>query len=205
MNRQNIAIGIVAVLSAVIGTTAEANSIWAKRDKDRKTVYADDVARHVGDVLTIIISEDSKTDNKAKRDLQKDTSRTSEFDGRLEIADLIPKMPGLTLDASGNNEMKSKADYKDERSFTDRVSVIVVDVLPNGNLVITGSRDRTISGDIQTIEVSGVVRPNDIGFDNTIKSEQVANFRISSKNGGISAPYTQTGWLGRIWDILWPW
>ena len=205
MNRQRIAIGIVAVLSAVIGTTAEANSIWAKRDKGQKTVYADDVARHVGDVLTIIISEDSKTDNKAKRDLQKDTSRTSEFDGRLEIADLIPKMPGLTLDASGNNEMKSKADYKDERSFTDRVSVIVMDVLPNGNLVIMGSRDRTIGGDIQTIEVSGVVRTNDIGFDNTIKSEQVANFRITSKNGGISAPYTQPGWLGRIWDILWPW
>jgi flagellar L-ring protein FlgH len=205
MNRQGIGIGIVTVLTVLIGTTAEASSIWAKRDKDRKTVYADDVARHVGDVLTIIISEDSKVDNKAKRDLQKDTSRTSTFDGNLNIGRILPDIPGFTMDAAGNDEMKSKADYKDERSFSDRVSVIVMDVLPNGNLVIVGSRDRQIGGDIQTIEVSGVVRPNDIGFDNTIKSQQVANFRISSKNGGISAPYTQTGWLGRIWDILWPW
>ncbi len=205
MNRQGIWLGTATMLAVLIGTTCEANSIWAKRDKDHKTVYADDVARHIGDVLTIIISEDSKVDNKAKRDLQKDTTRTSTFDGRLEIGDLIPKMPGLTMDAAGNNEMKSKADYKDERSYTDRISVIVMDVLPNGNLVITGSRDRTIGGDIQTIEVSGVVRPNDIDFDNTVKSEQVANFRINSKNAGISAPYTQTGWLGRIWDVLWPW
>ena len=205
MNKQGIAIGTVAVLMMLMAATTEADSIWAKRDKDRKAVYADDVARHVGDILTIVISEDSKTDNKAKRDLQKDTARTSQFDGSVDIGDVITDIPGFTMDAAANNELKSKADYKDERSFTDRVSVIVMDVLPNGNLVITGSRDRDIGGDIQTIEVSGVVRPNDIGFDNTIKSEQVANFRITSKNSGVSAPYTQPGWLGRIWDILWPW
>jgi flagellar L-ring protein precursor FlgH len=205
MGAKEIVIWTTAILLAPVGAAAEANSIWAKRDKDRKTVYADDVARHIGDVLTIVISEDSKVDNKAKRDLQKDTTRTSEFDGKLNIENILPKIPGFTMDAAGTNELKSKADYKDERSYSDRVSVVVMDVLPNGNLVIVGSRDRQIGGDIQTIEVSGVVRPNDIAFDNTIKSQQVANFRITTKNGGISAPYTQTGWLGRILDILWPW
>lgn len=80
-----------------------------------------------------------------------------------------------------------------------------MDVLPNGNLMVVGSRDRQIGGDIQTIEVSGVVRPNDIAFDNTIKSQQVANFHITTKNGGVSGSYTQTGWLARIMDFLWPW
>ncbi len=80
-----------------------------------------------------------------------------------------------------------------------------MDVLPNGNLVVAGTRDRRIAGDTQTIEVSGIVRPSDIAFDNTIRSEQVANFRILTKNGGVSAPYTQPGWLGRIFDVLWPW
>jgi flagellar L-ring protein FlgH len=205
MNASRITIGIVVILLLGAGETSKGTSIWAKREKDRKTVYADDVARHIGDVLTIIISEDSKVDNTAKRDMQKDTSRTSAFDGNLGIDKILPKIPGFTMDAAGSDQMKSKADYKDERSYTDRVSAIVMDVLPNGNLMVVGSRDRQIGGDIQTIEVSGIVRPNDIGFDNTIKSQQVANCHISSKNGGVSAPYTQTGWLGRIMDILWPW
>ena len=86
----------------------------------------------------------------------------------------------------------------------DRVTVVVVDILPNDNLVVTGTRDRKIAGDIQTIEVSGIVRPSDIAFDNTVRSEQVANFRIVTKHDGVAAPYTRPGWLGRIFDIVWP-
>jgi flagellar L-ring protein precursor FlgH len=180
-------------------------SIWARRDKNMKALYADDVARSIGDILTIKIIEDSKVDNKAKRDLQKETERSSDFNGDLNIDHLLPSIPGFTMRAESSNELKSKADYKDERRFTDRVSVVVVDILPNGNLVVIGTRDRDIAGDVQTIEVSGIVRPSDIAFDNTVRSEQVANFRIVTRNSGVAAPYTRTGWLGRIFDIVWPW
>ncbi len=203
MNR-TVALGM-AVLALGIVDISFAGSIWAKRDANMKTVYADDVARNIGDVLTIKIIEDSKVDNKAKRDLQKETARSSDFNGRLEIDDIIPSMPGFTMSAASANELKSKADFKDERSFEDSVSVVVVDILPNGNLVVIGTRDRNIAGDIQTIEVSGIVRPSDIAFDNTVRSEQVANFRIVSQNSGVSSPYTKPGWLGRIFDIIWPW
>jgi flagellar L-ring protein precursor FlgH len=113
-------------------------------------------------------------------------------------------MPGFTMSAESTNELKSKADFKDERKYVDSVTVVVVDILPNRNLVIMGTRQRNIAGDIQTIEVSGIVRPSDIEFDNTVKSEQIADFRIVTKNTGIAAPYTKPGWLGRIFDILWP-
>jgi flagellar L-ring protein precursor FlgH len=181
-----------------------ADSIWAKREKNTKDLYADDVARNIGDVLTIKITEDSKVDNKAKRDLKKQTDRSSDFDGKLNIDHILPSMPGFTMDAQTNNALTGKADYKDERSFVDRVTVVVIDVLPNRNLVVMGTRNRNIAGDIQTIEVSGIVRPSDIAFDNTVRSEQVANFRILTSNGGVSAPYTRPGWLGGIFDILWP-
>jgi flagellar L-ring protein precursor FlgH len=187
---------------------SQAGSIWAKRDKNIKDVYADDIARKIGDVLTIKITEDSKVDNKAKRDLKKETDRSSAFNGELGITtpnhNLLPRIPGFNMDAQANNELTSKADFKDERSFVDRITVVVIDVLPNRNLVVMGTRNRNIAGDIQTIEVSGIVRPSDIAFDNTVKSEQVANFRLVSKNGGVSEPYTRPGWLGRIFDILWP-
>jgi flagellar L-ring protein precursor FlgH len=100
--------------------------------------------------------------------------------------------------------LDGKADYKDEREFTDSISVIIIDIMPNGNLVISGTRDRNIAGDIQEIEVSGIVRPSDIAFDNTIKSEQVANFSIISRNKGVAAPYVSPNWLGKIFDIIWP-
>lgn len=183
---------------------SQAGSIWAKRDKNMKALYADDIARNIGDVLTIKITEDSKIDNKAKRDLKKETDRSSTFNGELNIDHILPSMPGLTMQAKANNELTSKADYKDERSFVDRVTVVVVDILPNRNLVVMGARHRDIAGDKQTIEISGIVRPSDIEFDNTVKSEQVANFRIVTKNSGVSAPYTRPGWLGGIFDFLWP-
>jgi len=187
---------------------SQAGSIWARREKNMRDLYADDVARNIGDILTIKISEDSKVDNKAKRDLKKEVDKSTTFDGELGIKTLnhnfLPRIPSIGVAAESSNELKSKADFKDERKFVDRVTVVVVDILPNRNLVVMGTRHRNIAGDIQTIEVSGIVRPSDITFDNTIKSEQVADFRIVTKNTGISAPYTRPGWLGRIFDVLWP-
>ena len=193
--------GMIVFCSAQLGT---ADSILARRNKNMKQMYADDVARRIGDILTVMITEDSKVDNKAKRDLKKETARSTAFDGELNIDHILPSMPGFTMDAESSNELKSKADFKDQRSFVDRITVVVVDIQPNGNLVIMGSRNRDIGGDIQKIEVSGIVRPSDILFDNTVKSQQIANFQIVSKNSGVSDPYTKPGWLGTIFDILWP-
>jgi len=205
MNRKTTKALILTVVALSLDGPLHAGSIWARRDTNIQTLYADDVARNIGDVLTVKIAEASKVDNKAKRDLQKETDRSSSFDGDLNIDHLLPSIPGFTMSAETANELKSKADLKDERSFQDSVSVVVIDILPNGNLVVIGMRDRNIAGDIQTIEVSGIVRPSDIAFDNTVQSAQVANFRIVSQNGGISAPYTKPGWLGRIFDVVWPW
>jgi len=205
--KTNTKAAIICALAVLLclAPSLQAGSIWAKRDSNMKTLYADDVARNIGDVLTILVTEDSKVDNKAKRDLQKETARSSDFDGRLNIEDIISTMPGLTMEATSANELSSKADYQDERTFEDQVTVVVVDILPNGNLVVIGTRDRDIAGDVQKIEISGIVRPSDIDFDNTVQSAQVANFQIVTKNGGIAAPYTRTGWLSRVFDIVWPW
>jgi len=196
---------LVSMVLVLLPTTClQAGSIWAKRDKNMKDIYADDVARQIGDILTVKITENSKVDNKAKRDMKKEADRSTTFDGELGIDHILPSMPGFTMKAGSSNEMKSKADFKDERRFVDQVTVVVVDILPNRNLVVMGTRSRNIAGDIQTIELSGIVRPSDIAFDNTVKSEQVADFRIVTKNSGISAPYTKPGWLGRIFDVIWP-
>ena len=204
MNKKIVSVLALTVFVFLPATRSQAGSIWAKRDKNMKDLYADDVARQIGDILTINIAEDSKVDNKSKRDMKKDTDRSTTFDGKLGINHILPSIPGFSMESESSNELKSKADYKDERKFEDQVSVVVMDILPNHNLIVMGTRSRNIAGDIQTIEVSGIVRPSDIAFDNTVKSEQIADFRIVTKNSGVSAPYTKPGWLGKIFDIIWP-
>ncbi|MHC4112657.1 MAG: flagellar basal body L-ring protein FlgH [Planctomycetota bacterium] len=195
---------VFLLCSALPMEDLQADSIWRKRGKNMRDLYTDDVARNIGDILTIKISELSKVDNKAKRDLKKETDKSTAFNGELGIDHILPSIPGFTMSAESTNELKSKADFKDERKYVDSVTVVVVDILPNRNLVVMGTRQRNIAGDIQTIEVSGIVRPSDIEFDNTVKSEQIADFRIVTKNKGTAAPYTKPGWLGRIFDIIWP-
>ena len=206
MSNRKTALLILIMFVFCFAARLQADSIWARRDQNKKDLYADDKARHIGDVLTINISEESTVDNKAKRTLSKETNRNTNFDGKVGLEHILPEVPSLKLGAGTtySNTLDGKADYKDEREFTDSISVIIIDIMPNGNLVISGTRDRNIAGDIQEIEVSGIVRPSDIAFDNTIKSEQVANFSIVSRNKGVAAPYTRPNWLGRIFDIIWP-
>ncbi len=208
MNTQLLSRLVMIAVVLALAVPSPADSIWAKRSKNARTLYTDDVARSIGDILTIKISEDSTVDNKAKRDLQKQVDRSNTFDGNLDITtnnhNILPRVPSFNMSAQADNQLKSKADYKDQRKFADEITVVVVDVLPNRNLVVTGTRNREIAGDIQTIEVSGIVRPSDIGFNNVVQSQFVANFRIITHNGGIAEPYNRPGWFSRFLDIVSP-
>lgn len=201
MNIKSKSVLVLVVIVLLSTNYSHAASIWAKRGKSMKDLYADDVARQIGDILTIKVTENSTVDNKAKRDLKKETDRSTTFNGEIgNFADIGE----FGMSAGSGNELTSKADYKDERKFIDNITVVVVDILPNNNLVVMGNRQRNIAGDIQKIEISGIVRPSDIEFDNTVKSEQVADFHLLTKNEGVADPYTRPGWLGSIFDIIWP-
>ena len=107
--RNRIAVLAVLTLVVVACDTGYAGSIWAKRNREMKVLYTDDVARRIGDTLTIKITEASKVDNKAKRDLKKETQKSAEFNGELGIDDVLPSIPGFTMDATSTNELKGKA------------------------------------------------------------------------------------------------
>ena len=90
---RKIIFAITVSLVLLMSDCLLAASIWAKRDSNVGKLYADDVARSIGDVLTIEIIEESTVDNKAKRDLQKETARSSNFSGDLNIDHILIGMP----------------------------------------------------------------------------------------------------------------
>ena len=197
---------LLLIISTVltICCVGEAGSIYAKRNKTEKSVYADNTARRIGDVVTIVIDEQSVVDNKTNRKLANSNSRSSSFDGNLGIDHILPSIPGFTMNQQSSRSMDGTSDFKDDKSFTDKMSVVVEDIQPNGNLVVIGYREREFAGDKQTIQVSGIIRPSDILFDNSIGSSKVANFQIVTINDGVTDRYNEPGWLATIFDVLWP-
>jgi flagellar L-ring protein precursor FlgH len=195
---------VIIVLLFVLSATDQAGSIWAKKSPTSKSRYADDKAIQVGDVLTIIISEVHKVDNKVKATQSKATSDSLTFNGKANQIKGIMNLPTVGVDADSKRSLDGQSDYKDERSIEDRVTVIVEDIHPNGNLVVVGTRMRDLSGDKQTIQVSGIVRPSDISYDNTIRSEQVANFQLVATSDGPTKDYTTPGWFSKFMGWIWP-
>jgi flagellar L-ring protein precursor FlgH len=206
-NLQLLCLLVVLSLSA----PALADSIWAKGNRSTRATVRDDVARDVGDVLTIVISERSVIDQTTSRSGEKKTSRSAKSSGTLDLANLtgavgdhIFDFPRIDASAESSTKFEGDADYGTNRTMVDQITVIVQDVQPNGNLVVIGTRTREVAGDKQVIQVSGVVRPSDIGFNNVVASERVADFHIVHKTSGFENRYTKPGWLTNFLDVINP-
>jgi flagellar L-ring protein precursor FlgH len=216
--KRMIALIVVSLLAAA--PAARAGSIWSKASSGATVlrVYEDDTARRVGDVLTVVINERSNIDNQTKRTNEKKADRSITASGTVNLNDLTqwwgkPNGPGgstftlptIAATSAANTKFEGDADLQADRTVTDRITVTVHDVLPNGNLVIMGSRRRNVHGDEQVICVSGIVRPSDITFNNTVGSEQVAEFHMVNVINGSENTFTKPGWLGQILNILSLW
>jgi len=200
---------LTAALAAA--AAAPAGSIWDKGHRRTHSIVADDTARDVGDTLTIRIEESSKIANSTERGLSKDSSREAKMDGTLDLQDVIPgangkifEFPDLDFTASAKPEFDGEADFDSSRSVRDEISVVVEDVLPNGNMVVLGRRTREVAGDSQVIQVSGIVRPSDVTFDNTVRSKRVAEFHIVYEQHGQENGFFNPGWLARLLNLLNP-
>ncbi len=200
---------IVLLVAGIIcnGPPAMADSLWKKRDPQRAYLFYDSRARNVGDLLTLIISEASEVDNSENRSLNKNSSNGVSADFAAGSGGgLATQAANASLDfaSSAKRVFSGKADYRDSREYTDHITVTVVDVLPNGNLVISGRRCLSIAGEQRTLVVSGVVRPIDLGPDNKISSRYVADLKTVYEGEGTSKRFTRQGWVSRAANKVWP-
>lgn len=186
---------------------AHGDSIWARRSSRYGFLFSDNRARQVGDILTVLISETSLVGQREQRQLNKSHESGGKFN--LEGSTTAGRasrsaQADLEIDSSSRRLFNGNAQFNSNRQFTDRMAVHVVDVLPNGNMVIEGHRIRMVSDERRLLRITGIVRPADLTPNNTVQSEVIANFKIEYEGRGVETSFTNQGWFNRMWNVLWP-
>jgi flagellar L-ring protein precursor FlgH len=198
----------VVMLPALVPGRLEAQTLWDRRDRNMATLFNDYRARHVGDVLTVFIEETTGFDAQEKREMDKKTSSDMNFNGTGSTSGLAGVLRsfgyGIDLASSSARTFAGNNTSTIDRKFTDRMSFIVVDVWPNGNLLVEGYRYRLITRETRMLRLQAIVRPADIGPYNTVQSQFLANLRVTYEGKGPESSYTNNGWGGRIFNKLWP-
>jgi len=211
-----LALVLTGVLAAAL--PARAGSIWARRSRRAAFLFVDTKAREVGDLLTVVIRESTEITHSESRELEK--SDETNFSATSLVfpyaltphSDLLwntkskhdPNRQHPNLDYSSSRDFEGEANFDSEREFEDRLTVRVIDVLPNGNLVIEGRRERDVAGETRLMRISGLVRPEDVAPDNSVQSEFVGDFRVVYEGDGVETWFTMPGWFNRIVNWLWP-
>jgi flagellar L-ring protein precursor FlgH len=200
----------LCLLAASVMTNhpAFADSIWDRRDQRYGYLFIDVRARRIGDLLTVVVNENTDANNNEQRKLQKDTAASGKFDFAGKASGANGSGGALaaaaSVDQSADRSFQGTAQYQSNRQLLDEMQVTVIDILPNGNLVVEGFRRRFVSNEMRLLRVSGVVRPNDIDIANSISSSLIANFNIKYEGGGVESRFTNQGWFGRAVNKVWP-
>ena len=174
----------------------------------RISTIADQRARHVGDILTVVIQEQTQVRNDEKVERSQDTSLAA----RLESFSLSEKtfkeniLP--RIDIRKEQDFNGEAKQSTNSDVRASIAVVVLDVQPNGNLVVAGTRTVEVNDETRTLRISGVVRPLDVTPTNSVTSSQVADARISIKGSGANTRQVTRGPVGQLFDTLvwaaWP-
>jgi len=160
--------------------------------------YADHRARRVGDIVTIIVTESSKASKSSATQTSKKSGTNSSLSDFFGLGGLPVKMgvnAGSDYNGSGSTTRSGSMEAK--------ISVSVKQVLPNGSLALEGTRQVTVNDDIQTITVSGTVRPEDVRADNTVLSMYMADAKITYVGEG--AMVQRPGIVTRILQTPFHW
>lgn len=165
-------------------------------------------ARFVGDLVTIQINE--KID--AKQNSQSNVGRDSKNSGGITALPLVPSsiLGRTSVGAGYTSDFSGKGDTSSSNQFTSSVTTIVSEVLPNGNLVITGEKQVGVNRSVDVLRFSGIVDPRNLRpgvgghTGSVIDSQYVANVRVISRGLGEQAEAQAMGWLARAFNSVMP-
>ncbi len=176
-------------------------------------LWEDKRARRVGDIVTILLEEKTSTKKSAKTGITKDDTND------MSVASLLGTVPKFTLPGFINNNVtltpttstSNKRDFEGDASadqsnqLSGSITVTVIDVLSNSNLVVRGEKWMTFSEGDEFIRIEGIIRASDVNPDNTVLSTRLADARITYSGHGQLANAQRQGWLSEFFSgKYWP-
>jgi flagellar L-ring protein FlgH len=167
-----------------------------------RPLFEDRRARYVGDTLTINITENTS----ASTSSNSSANRTSSISASAPTVLGLPGkfVQGAALQAESANDFSGKGAAASKNVFTGTITVTVVEVLENGNLLVSGEKQIAIGQGQEYIRLSGVVNPAFITATNTIASSRVADARVEYKESGYISEAQVMGWLARFFLTFLP-
>lgn len=167
-------------------------------------LFVDHKARAVGDTLTIIITESSSTTQKASTTTKKNTDQSYGVPSIGKSSNFINKTLDKIFPFSNSSDSSFNGTGSTTRSgnFNGRLSVVVKEVLPNGDFLVEGNQNIKVNKENQEITITGIVRPVDITPYNTVLSTQVGNAQIAYKGKGVVGNTQREGILTRILNFV---
>jgi len=197
---------LLAVLALLLPATAQSQSLW--HDDTSKSIFSDKRSLNVGDIITITISENSTENQNDSTATERKSSLSAAITAFLYPAGATPimtKSGSLPAMAYNSDHIHNgTGSVSDSRTMVAQIAVQIIDVLPNGNLVIQGKRETTFAHENQTIVLRGIVRPDDVLGNNVVNSYNVADATIQIIGKGAVTDGTNKGWFNRIWDKVNP-
>lgn len=155
--------------------------------------------RAVGDTLKVDISESINASNVLTTDNSRSNAMSTKGPGVKGVGSgIIRSLLNLDASASGSDSYKGNGKTTDVSSFTGQLTATVINVLPNGNLVVAGERSVALNGGVRTLRFSGVVDPKDLASGNVVASADVANARLEVAGQGDVSEAASRNWLQRV-------
>lgn len=199
-------LNLLALAALLLPLAAHAQSLWV--DGTSKSIFADKRSLNVGDILTIAISESSTANKNNATATERKSSLSAAITAFLYPAGATPlltKSGSLPAMAYNSDHIHNgTGTISDSETIVAQIAVRIIDVLPNGDLVIEGKRETSFSNENQTIILRGVVRPEDVASNNTVFSYNVADATIQIIGKGTVSDSQNKGWFDRIWDKINP-
>ena len=167
-----------------------------------RTLFEDRRARYIGDTLTINIAETNSASTKSNTKINRSSSISASAG---PISGLPGKsFQGMELAGSSANNLDGKGESAANNVFTGTITVTVIEVMPNNNLLVSGEKQVAIGQGTEYIRVSGIVNPYFINASNSISSSQLADARIEYKESGAISEAQAMAWLARFFLAILP-
>ena len=158
----------------------------------------------VGDIITVILNESTQAARTSNTDLSRESKNTGLPSGlSTEVGKVSPFLQGIDL-SSSNLTSKGKGVADQKASLVGSVAVTVVEVLANGNLMVRGEKKLGLAEGTEVIQVSGIIRPQDVGPNSTVQSLRLANAQIAYRGNGDVANAAKAGWGTSALHRFWP-